>query len=140
MARVQHSRAERLSRREAITLLAGAGLGIFSGLSGEAESGMPIVTSGGYYRQLTYPPRIARVSESSLLKSSFAMQALSAGGPSERSAPRTRSRLTNVKCSEPSARRICGRVYRFSATPPTANAPWSSSIFSNRSGSNLSMS
>lgn len=31
-----------------------------------AKSGMPIVASGGYYRQLTYPPKIARLSEEPL--------------------------------------------------------------------------
>lgn len=32
------------------------------------RSGMPIVKGGGYYRQLTYPPRIARMSESELVE------------------------------------------------------------------------
>jgi phosphotriesterase-related protein len=30
------------------------------------KSGMPIIASGGYYRQLTYPPKIARLSEEQL--------------------------------------------------------------------------
>jgi phosphotriesterase-related protein len=33
----------------------------------QARSGMPIVKGGGYYRQLTYPPRIARMSETELV-------------------------------------------------------------------------
>jgi len=32
------------------------------------RSGMPIVKGGGYYRQLTYPPRIAKMSESELVE------------------------------------------------------------------------
>jgi phosphotriesterase-related protein len=33
----------------------------------QARSGMPIVKGGGYYRQLTYPPRIAHMSETELV-------------------------------------------------------------------------
>lgn len=32
------------------------------------RSGMPIVKGGGYYRQLTYPPRIAKMSEAELVE------------------------------------------------------------------------
>jgi phosphotriesterase-related protein len=32
------------------------------------RSGMPIVKGGGYYRQLTYPPRIAKMAESELVE------------------------------------------------------------------------
>jgi phosphotriesterase-related protein len=32
------------------------------------KSGMPIVKGGGYYRQLTYPPRIARMAEAELVE------------------------------------------------------------------------
>lgn len=43
----------------------GRSVGFLKQLS--SKSGMPIVASGGYYRQLTYSPRISRMSEEQLV-------------------------------------------------------------------------
>ena len=96
------------------------------------RSGMPIVASGGYYHQPTYPPGLSERSEDDLVEELVRDAPTERWGALGKSAFQRKVRQMSGRCFEPSGGLTCRPTCRSSPTPPTGLRRSGSSTCSNR--------
>ena len=97
------------------------------------RSEMPIVASGGYYHEPTYPPGLSERSEDDLLEELVRDATTERWGASGKSASPRRVHRMSGRCFGPLGEPTCRPTCRSSHTPPTGKRLSSSSTYSNRS-------